>query len=87
MFSLGVVLAEVMTGRLQRSKGASCADMANDVYYELIVTQKSITADPFAGAMDKGVMNGLGQCMVSCMSPIPGRRPTAATVAHILGEL
>jgi serine/threonine protein kinase len=86
MFSLGVVLAELMTGQLQRSKSKESSGMAYDVYYEHIVTQKDISTDAAAGPIAAGIKQSLEQVMISCMSPMPARRPTAKTVVQILKE-
>ncbi len=88
IFALGIILAELMTGQLQRSKSKeSSSGMAYDVYYEHIVTQKDISTDVVAGPIPVGIEQSLGQVMISCLSPIPVRRPTANTVVQILKEL
>jgi hypothetical protein len=87
MFSLGVVLAELVTGQLQRSKPNESSGMAYDVYYEHIVSEQDIATDVVAGPIPVGILQSLEQVMISCMSPIPVRRPTANTVVNILKAL
>jgi Ran GTPase-activating protein (RanGAP) involved in mRNA processing and transport len=87
MFSLGIILAELMTGQLQRSKSKDSSGMAHDVYFDHIVPQKDISTDSAAGPMPASLHKTLWQILICCMSPIPVQRPTATTVVDVLAEL
>eukprot|EP00977_Amphora_coffeiformis_P014333 scaffold3973_cov161-Amphora_coffeaeformis.AAC.2 len=86
IFSLGVVLSELTTSRLQRSKEKKTG-LAYDVYYDCVFARKPLKTDPLAGVSSKQLMQTLGQVTFACLSPRPEQRPTAATVAQILKEL
>ena len=88
MFSFGIVMAEVTTGRLQRSKGIG--SMAWDAYYDLtgIVTkQPTIQVDAKAGPVPKSLIEMLGKILLSCASPFVEKRPTSKSVAQLLGQV
>jgi hypothetical protein len=86
VFSLGVLLAEIFTSRLQRSKDNKSV-VAYDVYYDCILSRQTLRTDPVAGPISKLLMQSIGQLIVACLSPLPQQRPTASTVAQILKDL
>ena len=83
MFSYGIVLAEVVTGTLQRSGSKS---MAHDVYYDVILPRRPLETDPLAGKVTKLIMEGVGKVVVSCLNSNVTQRPSANTVARILHQ-
>ena len=85
IFSLGILLAELITSRLQKSR-ESKNDMGFDVYYDTYLARKPIRTDPLAGPVTKPLAQNLGKLILACMNPLPMQRPTASTVAQILKE-
>jgi len=88
MFSFGIFVAEVTTGRLQRSKGTG--SMAWDAYYDLtgiITKQPTIQVDAKAGPVPKSLIEMLGKILLSCASPFVEKRPTSKSVAQLLGQV
>lgn len=86
IFSFGVILAELMTSTIQRSK-RNKTDLAYDVYYDCVLTRQPLRTDPLAGPVSKLLMQTWGQLTLACLSPIPAQRPTASTAVHILKDL
>jgi len=87
MFAFGMVVAEVTTGRLQRSKGDST--MAWDAYYDVtgIVTKHAtIPVDTKAGPVPKTLIEMIGKILLSCASPLVETRPTSGAVAAVLSQ-
>lgn len=85
IFSFGVVLSEVVTGVLQRSK--TKGPYAYDVYYDIVLAKQGVTLDPMAGSLTKAALESLLSVMFSCINPSVKHRPSALTVVEILGQL
>ena len=89
IFSFGVVLGELFTGQLQRSKVNKNSRFAHDIYYDFVMSRKdlSIPSDPLLNHLPQQAAQGLIQILVSCMSPTITHRPTASTVTEIIGQM
>ena len=84
MFSFGIVMAEILTGRLQRGKLVKGTSDAWDVLYDVIMARKRLPVDQLGGPVPKAAIEAGGKLTFACLSPSPTNRPNAATVAHIL---
>lgn len=96
IFGFGILMAEVLSGRLQRSaadakaKGGGGSRSRYDVYYDVLLAQVPFEFDPERredpGAVQPSAeaMQTLLQVMYACLNSAVAQRPTAATVAHIL---
>ena len=86
IFSFGVVLSELTTTRLQRSRETKTG-LAYDVYYDCVVVRKPLKSDALVGNLSHHLIQTLWQVTFACLSPTPEQRPTAATVVRILKAL
>jgi serine/threonine protein kinase len=95
MFAFGIVAAEVLTGRLQLSKqqqqqhepGVN-GTAAWDVYYECVLSQLPLVADPILGPPPvPETVTVLGRIIGLCLHPNVHQRPSAAFVVSLLAQL
>lgn len=89
VFSIGIVMAEILTGRLQNyedsRKGCSI-----DFYYEYVVDKRrdlKKDLDPLASTGDATSIGTICKVALACLDGEPARRPGAATVAKVVGDL
>lgn len=85
MFSFGVVVSELLTGKLQHSKNRD--GVAYDAYYDIVLTKQPIRTDELAGEPPKAIVDILGRTMLVCMSSGIAHRPKAQVVATALDRI
>jgi Ran GTPase-activating protein (RanGAP) involved in mRNA processing and transport len=85
IYSYGIVLGEVLTGTLQRSKTQS--GMAYDIFYDIIMVKESLKPDPLAGPNSKQLMELLTRILASCVIPVPDKRPSASYLVGAFGQI
>lgn len=86
MFSLGIMVAELMTGRLQASKNNG--SMAWDVYYDCVLARRPLIVDPLLGnALAGHLFAVLGKIVGMCANPDIQQRPPSSFISTLLDQL
>ena len=83
IFSIGIVSAEIIGGKLQNHVDSSSQKNPYDFYYRCVFEKKFIL-DPLGGPVDKNAAGALCQMALACMNSEPGRRPSASALLKML---
>jgi serine/threonine protein kinase len=89
VFSLGIVIIEVCTGRIQNHTDAS-SGLSQDFYYEYIVDKRRDLAtdiDSSAGKWDTRGIATLCKIALACVDGEPMQRPGASSIVKMLGDI
>jgi len=90
VFSFGIVMAEVYTGRLQNSTHESTGQQ-QDFYYDYVVEKKREDLlkdyDASAGEFDEMAIATVCNIAVSCMDSEPMRRPGTSSIVKLLDSI
>jgi Protein kinase domain/Leucine Rich repeat len=91
IFSFGIVVAETITGNVQRSqpsgKAKGSPSLLSDAFFDYIIEKRDLALDRLAGPISRRLIHGLGALMVSCLDPIPSHRPTSGSLLVALEEM
>ena len=89
VFSLGIVMTELCTGRLQNQVDATTGQ-PQDFYYDYVVDKKqelTKNTDGLAGEWDTYGIGTLCKIALACMNSEPLQRPGTPTIVKLLGDL
>lgn len=87
VFSFGIVMAEICTGRLQNDK---VDGQPRDFYYDYIVEKSRDLlqdCDESAGTFDEKAIATVCKITLSCMASEPMRRPGTASIGRLLDSI
>jgi len=82
VFSFGIVMSEIIGGKLQGNVDES-SGKEQDYYYQSLL-ERRISVDPLGGPIHKAAIAALCKVAMSCMNSEPSRRPTASELQKIL---
>ena len=89
IFSLGIVIVELCTGRIQNHTDASTG-LRHDFYYDYVVDKRTDLAkdiDSSAGKWEKTTISTLCKIALACLESEPMRRPGASSIVNLLGDI
>lgn len=89
IFSLGIVIIELCTGRIQNHTDA-LTGLRQDFYYDYIVDKRkdlSKNIDSSAGKWDTTTIATFCKVALACLDSEPMRRPGASSIVKLLGDI